>query len=102
MVRKKKKKYEDEYVDELWFVFYVDIFIFFLVLFIVLYVSSLIDVVKFQMFLKLFNEVFIGGIGVMDYFSVIFLENELDGIDEVEKDKEEKEKNKKEKEKVVD
>lgn len=102
MARKKKKKHEDEHVDESWLVPYADILTLLLALFIVLYASSSIDAAKFQMLSKSFNEVFTGGTGVLDYSSVTPPENESDGIDEVKKEKEEKEKNKKEKEKAAD
>ncbi|NTU27902.1 flagellar motor protein MotB [Bacillus tequilensis] len=102
MARKKKKKHEDEHVDESWLVPYADILTLLLALFIVLYASSSIDVAKFKMLSKSFNEVFTGGTGVMDYSSVTPPKEEKDGIDKVQKDKEEKEKNKKEKEKAAD
>lgn len=57
MARKKKKKHEDEHVDESWLVPYADILTLLLALFIVLYASSSIDAAKFQMLSKSFNEV---------------------------------------------
>lgn len=65
MARKKKKKHEDEHVDESWLVPYADILTLLLALFIVLYASSSIDAAKFQMLSKSFNEVFTGGTGVL-------------------------------------
>ncbi|MEC2308429.1 flagellar motor protein MotB [Bacillus atrophaeus] len=98
MARKKKKKHEDEHVDESWLVPYADILTLLLALFIVLFASSSVDAAKFKMLSKSFNEVFTGGTGVMDYSSVTPPESEQQGIDQLEDEK----KKKKEKQEAAD
>ncbi len=98
MARKKKKKHDDEHVDESWLIPYADLLTLLLALFIVLFAMSSVDAAKFQMLSKSFNAVFTGGTGVLEYSSLTPPENEKDGIDQLKKDKEkDKEQKKKEK-----
>ncbi|ARJ74715.1 MULTISPECIES: flagellar motor protein MotB [Bacillus] len=99
MARKKKKKHDDEHVDESWLIPYADLLTLLLALFIVLFAMSSVDAAKFQMLSKSFNAVFTGGTGVLEYSSVTPPENEKDGVDQLKKDKEkDKEQKKKERE----
>lgn len=86
MARKKKKKHEEEHVDESWLLPYADLLTLLLALFIVLFAMSSVDAQKFQMLARAFNSTFTGGTGVLEYPSPI-----PDG--EMEKLDHEKEKN---------
>ncbi|MDR0136978.1 flagellar motor protein MotB [Metabacillus idriensis] len=86
MARKKKKKHEEEHVDESWLLPYADLLTLLLALFIVLFAMSSVDAQKFQMLARAFNSTFTGGTGVLEYPSPI-----PDG--EMEKLDQEKEKN---------
>lgn len=85
MARKKKKKHDDEHVDESWLIPYADLLTLLLALFIVLFAMSSVDAAKFQMLSKSFNAVFTGGTGVLEYSSVTPPENEKDGVDQLKK-----------------
>ncbi|MED0752104.1 flagellar motor protein MotB [Bacillus amyloliquefaciens] len=99
MARKKKKKHDDEHVDESWLIPYADLLTLLLALFIVLFAMSSVDAAKFQMLSKSFNAVFTGGTGVLEYSSVTPPENEKDGIDQLKKDKDKEKEKEKEKDK---
>ncbi|TDL80224.1 flagellar motor protein MotB [Peribacillus frigoritolerans] len=86
MARKKKKKHEEEHVDESWLLPYADLLTLLLALFIVLFAMSSVDAQKFQMLARAFNSTFTGGTGVLEYPSPT-----PDG--EMEKLDQEKEKN---------
>lgn len=69
MRRRKKEKYEEE-LNESWLLPYSDLMTLLLALFIVLFSISSVDAEKFQALSKVFNEIFTGGTGVMDYDSL--------------------------------
>lgn len=69
MKRRKKKKSEKEF-NETWLLPYSDLMTLLLALFIVLFASSAIDAQKFQSLSNVFNEIFSGGTGIVDYESV--------------------------------
>lgn len=69
MARRKKHKKHEEHIDESWLLPYADILTLLLALFIVLFSMSSIDAVKFQQLSKAFNDVFVGGTGVMEFTS---------------------------------
>jgi chemotaxis protein MotB len=81
MARRRKKHDHEEHVDESWLIPYADILTLLLALFIVLFASSSVDAQKFQAMSKAFNEIFVGGPGVMDYPSPV-PESEADLGDE--------------------
>ncbi|MBM7587975.1 chemotaxis protein MotB [Bacillus pakistanensis] len=64
-MRRRKKKRDDEHIDESWLIPYADILTLLLALFIVLYASSSVDAQKFQELSKVFNEIFTDGSGIM-------------------------------------
>ena len=67
MTRRRKKHHHEEHVDESWLIPYADVLTLLLALFIVLFASSSVDAQKFQAMSKAFNEIFVGGTGVMEY-----------------------------------
>jgi chemotaxis protein MotB len=71
MTRRRKKHDHEDHVDESWLIPYADILTLLLALFIVLFASSSVDAQKFQAMSKAFNEIFVGGSGVMDYPSPV-------------------------------
>lgn len=62
----KRQKKHEEHVDESWLVPYADILTLLLALFIVLFASSTVDQKKLEQMSAVFNQVFDGGIGVLD------------------------------------
>lgn len=68
--RHKKHKHED-HVDESWLVPYADILTLLLALFIVLFASSTVDQKKLNEMSTVFNSIFMGGQGVMEYPSPV-------------------------------
>ncbi|MGG4488377.1 flagellar motor protein MotB [Metabacillus idriensis] len=85
MARKKKKKHEEEHVDESWLLPYADLLTLLLALFIVLFAMSSVDAQKFQMLARAFNSTFTGGTGVLEYPSPI-PDGEMEQLDQ-EKEK---------------
>lgn len=71
MTRRRKKKHEDEHMDESWLVPYADILTLLLALFIVLFAMSSVDAQKFQLLSRAFNQMFTGGTGLLDFDSQI-------------------------------
>ncbi|PLS14722.1 flagellar motor protein MotB [Bacillus sp. M6-12] len=67
MARRKKLKHHEEHIDESWLIPYADLLTLLLALFIVLFASSSVDANKFQQMSNVFNQIFSGGTGVMDY-----------------------------------
>ncbi|RFU67928.1 flagellar motor protein MotB [Peribacillus saganii] len=67
MAKRKKHQHHEEHVDESWLIPYADLLTLLLALFIVLFASSSIDAKKFEQMSNVFNQVFNGGTGVMDY-----------------------------------
>ncbi|WP_226037133.1 flagellar motor protein MotB [Aquibacillus saliphilus] len=65
MVRK-RKKHEDDHIDESWLIPYADILTLLLALFIVLFAMSEIDATKYQELSRVFNSEFSGGDGIME------------------------------------
>lgn len=56
-------------MDESWLIPYADILTLLLALFIVLFAMSSVDAVKFQQLSRAFNDIFVGGTGVMEHLS---------------------------------
>lgn len=75
MAKKKKQKRHEEHIDESWLVPYADILTLLLALFIVLFASSAVDAQKFNAMSAVFNQVFTGGAGVMDFPSATQMDN---------------------------
>ncbi len=69
MSRRKRKKHAEDHMDESWLIPYADILTLLLALFIVLFAMSSVDAVKFQQLSKAFNDIFVGGTGVMEHLS---------------------------------
>ncbi|XXM70679.1 flagellar motor protein MotB [Lysinibacillus sphaericus] len=65
-MRRRKKKHDDDHMDESWLIPYADLLTLLLALFIVLYAASSVDAQKFQELSESFNEVFTGGKGIME------------------------------------
>ncbi|MGF3104347.1 flagellar motor protein MotB [Rossellomorea sp. DUT-2] len=70
-MRRRKKKHEDEHMDESWLIPYADLLTLLLALFIVLYASSSVDAQKFRELSQVFSEIFTGGTGMMEYPSPV-------------------------------
>ncbi|MDX1770639.1 MAG: flagellar motor protein MotB, partial [Planococcaceae bacterium] len=66
MARKHKKHRHEEHIDESWLIPYADLLTLLLALFIVLFASSTVDVQKLENLSVVFNEIFDGGMGVME------------------------------------
>jgi chemotaxis protein MotB len=62
----KKKKHDEEHIDETWLIPYADMLTLLLALFIVLFAASSVDANKFEELAKALNIAFIGGTGVLD------------------------------------
>jgi chemotaxis protein MotB len=70
-MRRRKKKHDDEHMDESWLIPYADLLTLLLALFIVLYAASSVDAQKFKELSESFNEVFTGGTGIMENHSPV-------------------------------
>lgn len=66
LARKHKKHRHEEHIDESWLIPYADLLTLLLALFIVLFASSTVDVQKLENLSVVFNEIFDGGMGVME------------------------------------
>ncbi|WP_342514469.1 flagellar motor protein MotB [Sporosarcina sp. FSL K6-1522] len=66
MPKRRKKKKEAPHVDESWLLPYADLLTLLFALFVVLFASSTVDEAKLKQMSAVFNEVFDGGVGVMD------------------------------------
>ena len=84
-MRRRKKKHDDEHMDESWLIPYADLLTLLLALFIVLFAMSSVDAVKFQMLSKAFNDVFAGGTGVFEFQSPM-PEGQMESPDERKED----------------
>lgn len=62
----KKKKHDEQHIDETWLIPYADMLTLLLALFIVLFAASSVDANKFEELAKALNVAFIGGTGVLD------------------------------------
>ncbi|WP_409304352.1 flagellar motor protein MotB [Peribacillus sp. SCS-155] len=71
MAKRKKHKKHEEHIDESWLVPYADILTLLLALFIVLFATSSVDASKFKQLSTVFNEIFNGGTGVMEFQSPV-------------------------------
>ncbi len=71
MSKRRKKRKEEEHVDESWLLPYSDLLTLLVALFIVLFASSSIDMQKFQSLSNAFNAELTGGSGVFEYPSPI-------------------------------
>ncbi len=69
--KSRKRKKENEEIPEAWLLPYSDLLTLLLALFIVLFASSTVDNQKLSQLSSVFNEVFNGGSGVMDYPSPV-------------------------------
>ncbi|MGM9923602.1 MAG: flagellar motor protein MotB [Bacillus sp. (in: firmicutes)] len=67
MSRRRKKKRQEEHIDESWLLPYADLLTLLLALFIVLFAMSSVDAVKFQQLSRAFNDIFTGGTGMMEF-----------------------------------
>lgn len=65
--RKRKKRGEEQEVNESWLLPYSDLLTLLLALFIVLFASSSVDAQKFQQMSQVFNGIFLGGTGPIEY-----------------------------------
>lgn len=65
--RRRKKKEEEQEVNESWLLPYSDLMTLLLALFIVLFSTSSVDAQKFQQMSQVFNGIFLGGTGPIDY-----------------------------------
>lgn len=70
-MRRRKKKHDDEHIDESWLIPYADLLTLLLALFIVLYASSSVDAKKFAELSQVFSEIFTGGTGMMEFPSPV-------------------------------
>ncbi|WP_064094206.1 flagellar motor protein MotB [Rossellomorea aquimaris] len=68
---RRKKKHDDDHMDESWLIPYADLLTLLLALFIVLYASSSVDAEKFEELSQVFSEIFTGGTGMMDFPSPV-------------------------------
>jgi chemotaxis protein MotB len=78
-MRRRKKKHDDEHMDESWLIPYADLLTLLLALFIVLYAASSVDAQKFKELSQAFNEVFTGGTGIMENPSPVESQQPSDG-----------------------
>jgi chemotaxis protein MotB len=70
-MRRRKKKHDDDHMDESWLIPYADLLTLLLALFIVLFASSSVDAQKFQAMSQAFNQIFTGGSALMEYPSPV-------------------------------
>ncbi len=80
-MRRRKKKHDDEHMDESWLIPYADLLTLLLALFIVLYASSSVDAQKFKELSQVFNEIFTGGTGMMEYPSPVAPQQSSDQVE---------------------
>lgn len=71
MAKRRKRHKHEEHVDESWLVPYADILTLLLALFIVLFASSTVDQAKLREMSTVFNSIFMGSDGVMEYPSPV-------------------------------
>ncbi|MBS4220247.1 flagellar motor protein MotB [Bacillus sp. FJAT-49711] len=67
MSRRKREKKDGAHTDESWLLPYADLLTLLLALFIVLFSTSSVDAQKFQALSQVFNGIFLGGTGPLDY-----------------------------------
>jgi len=67
MSRRKREKKDEAHTDESWLLPYADLLTLLLALFIVLFSASSVDAQKFQKLSQVFNGIFLGGTGPIDY-----------------------------------
>jgi chemotaxis protein MotB len=71
MSKRKRKKHEEEHMDETWLVPYSDILTLLLALFVILFAMSSVDAQKFNVLSRAFNQMFTGGTGIMNFSSTV-------------------------------
>ncbi|MCM3002573.1 flagellar motor protein MotB [Priestia koreensis] len=71
MSKKRRKKKQDDHIDESWLIPYADLLTLLLALFIVLFAMSSIDSTKFKALANSFYNEFQGGTGLLDYTSPV-------------------------------
>lgn len=69
MSRRRRRKKEEDHIDESWLLPYADLLTLLLALFIVLFSASAVDAQKFQQISQVFNGIFMGGTGVIEFQS---------------------------------
>jgi chemotaxis protein MotB len=69
--RKRKKRHEEEHMDETWLVPYSDILTLLLALFVILFAMSSVDAHKFNILSRAFNQMFTGGTGILNFSSTV-------------------------------
>jgi len=92
MSRRRREKKEEPHTDETWLLPYADLLTLLLALFIVLFAASSVDAQKFQKLSQVFNGIFLGGTGPIDFQQPI--ENDdhsKDNPEPIEEEQEEKE-----------
>ncbi|MCR2822086.1 flagellar motor protein MotB [Lederbergia panacisoli] len=67
MSRRKREKKDEAHTDESWLLPYADLLTLLLALFIVLFSTSSVDAQRFQALSQVFNGIFLGGTGPLDY-----------------------------------
>ncbi|WP_141430591.1 flagellar motor protein MotB [Bacillus sp. 03113] len=77
---RRKKKHDEEHIDESWLIPYADLLTLLLALFIVLYAISSVDAKKFQALSRALNEEFQGGTSIFDFPSPMS-EREMENLD---------------------
>jgi chemotaxis protein MotB len=87
MSKRKKKRHNEEHVDESWLIPYSDLLTLLLALFIVLFAMSSVDAQKFQVLSRAFNDIFTGGTGVTEFQSPM-PEGQMESPDERKQDQE--------------
>ncbi|MCJ8009060.1 flagellar motor protein MotB [Lederbergia wuyishanensis] len=95
MSRRRREKKEEPHTDETWLLPYADLLTLLLALFIVLFAASSVDAQKFQKLSQVFNGIFLGGTGPIDFQQPI--ENDDHSKDNPEPIEEEKQEEKEDK-----
>jgi chemotaxis protein MotB len=71
MSKRRRKKHEEEHMDETWLVPYSDILTLLLALFVILFAMSSVDAQKFTILSRAFNQMFTGGTGILNFSSSV-------------------------------
>lgn len=67
MSRRRKRNRGEEKINDTWLLPYADLLTLLLALFIVLFATSSVDLQKFNQMSRVFNGIFLGGTGILDY-----------------------------------
>lgn len=79
---RRRKKGNDEKMDDTWLLPYADMLTLLLALFIILFAGSTLDAEKYQQIMAAFNENFQGGTGVTEYPAPVEVDSEQVTLDE--------------------